>query len=133
MSTDEALITTGIPEAADQQRTTLRRNIITSIVGQALEWYDFFLYGTAAALIFGKLFFPIGLFVGMSHLFVFGVGLAVGGVIAALALRLPIPPDYQAWPVMQRIERIRTTGKVPYGVVMAAAALVAMFLRYWPG
>ena len=33
---------------------------------------------------------------------------------------------------MQRIEQIRTTGKVPYGIVMAAAALLAMFLRYGP-
>lgn len=29
-----------------------------SFVGAVLEWYDFFLYGTASALIFGKLFFP---------------------------------------------------------------------------
>ncbi|WP_454874666.1 MFS transporter [Paraburkholderia xenovorans] len=43
----------------DEQRIRLRRSVITSVVGQALEWYDFFLYGTAAALIFGKLFFPI--------------------------------------------------------------------------
>jgi metabolite-proton symporter len=29
-----------------------------SLIGTAIEWYDFFLYGTAAALIFNKLFFP---------------------------------------------------------------------------
>jgi MFS family permease len=36
----------------------LRKAVIASTVGTAIEWYDFFLYGTAAGLIFGKLYFP---------------------------------------------------------------------------
>ncbi|MER6583067.1 MFS transporter [Nonomuraea sp. NPDC001023] len=35
-----------------------RRVIIAALVGTSLEWYDFFLYTTAATLVFGKLFFP---------------------------------------------------------------------------
>jgi metabolite-proton symporter len=35
-----------------------RKVIIASLVGTSLEWYDFFLYGTAAALVFNTLFFP---------------------------------------------------------------------------
>jgi MFS family permease len=38
--------------------TELRRVVVGSLVGTALEWYDFFIYGTAAALVFNKLFFP---------------------------------------------------------------------------
>src|SRR6266540_1147402 len=34
------------------------RVIVASLIGTSLEWYDFFLYGSAAALVFGKLFFP---------------------------------------------------------------------------
>ena len=35
-----------------------RRVIAASLIGTSLEWYDFFLYSSAAALVFGKLFFP---------------------------------------------------------------------------
>src|SRR6201985_965804 len=45
-----------LPEAA--QSAQLRRAVIASTVGTTIEWYDFFLYGTAAGLVFGKLYFP---------------------------------------------------------------------------
>jgi metabolite-proton symporter len=45
-----------LPEA--EHSAQLRKAVIASTVGTAIEWYDFFLYGTAAGLVFGKLFFP---------------------------------------------------------------------------
>src|SRR3954452_9015666 len=40
------------------RRTQRRRAVVASTVGTTIEWYDFFLYGTAAALVFPKVFFP---------------------------------------------------------------------------
>src|SRR5207244_4937127 len=40
------------------RRSQIRRALFASTVGTSIEWYDFFLYGTAAALVFPKLFFP---------------------------------------------------------------------------
>lgn len=37
---------------------SIRRVVAASLIGTTIEWYDFFLYGTAAALVFNKLFFP---------------------------------------------------------------------------
>ncbi|MGT8855920.1 MFS transporter [Enterobacter sp. 186315] len=49
---------------AQQESTTtvLRKNkkvLIASLTGSAIEWFDYFLYGTAAALVFNKIFFPM--------------------------------------------------------------------------
>ena len=46
---------TGIDETPRTQR---RRAVVASVVGTTIEWYDFFLYGTTAALIFPAVFFP---------------------------------------------------------------------------
>src|SRR6202163_946201 len=40
------------------QRTQVRRAAMASAIGTTIEWYDFFLYTTAAALVFPHLFFP---------------------------------------------------------------------------
>jgi MFS family permease len=46
------------PLSESDHRAQLRRAVIASTVGTTIEWYDFLLYGTTTALVFGKLFFP---------------------------------------------------------------------------
>ena len=53
-------------------RSALRRVVGASMAGTIVEWYEFFLYGTAATLVFGKLFFP-------------ATGNELDGIIAAFA------------------------------------------------
>src|SRR6266480_6100910 len=37
---------------------SIRLVAVASMIGTTIEWYDFFLYGTAAALVFNRLYFP---------------------------------------------------------------------------
>ena len=56
-----------------------RRAAVASMVGTAVEWYDYFIFGTASALVFGKLFFPIAdnpLIGTLAAFATFGVGFA---------------------------------------------------------
>ncbi|MGY3587897.1 metabolite-proton symporter [Bradyrhizobium sp. USDA 4341] len=41
-----------------EHQLQMRRAVIASTVGTAIEWYDFFLYSTVTGLVFAKLFFP---------------------------------------------------------------------------
>jgi MFS transporter, MHS family, shikimate and dehydroshikimate transport protein len=63
----------------DTAPTELRRVVSASVVGTALEWYDFFIYGFAVTLVFNELFFrtgdpSMGIILGFAT---FGVGFAV--------------------------------------------------------
>src|SRR5208283_6219343 len=53
-----AMATTVGPLTDAEHSAQLRKAVIASTVGTTIEWYDFFLYGTAAGLVFGKLYFP---------------------------------------------------------------------------
>jgi MFS family permease len=44
--------------ARTSETNSVRLVAVASFIGTTIEWYDFFLYGTAAALVFNRLFFP---------------------------------------------------------------------------
>ncbi len=64
----------------------LRRALLASTIGTLIEWYDFLVYGTVTALVFGKLFFPhaspiVGVLEAFSVFFIGFVGRPIGAAI----------------------------------------------------
>src|SRR5215475_443020 len=47
-----------VPLTSSEHQVQLRRAVVASTIGTAIEWYDFFLYSTVTGLVFAKLFFP---------------------------------------------------------------------------
>lgn len=45
---------------APDEAASLRRILWSSVIGTAVEWYDFLIYGAATALVFNKVFFAAG-------------------------------------------------------------------------
>jgi len=43
-----------------EDKALLKRVVMASLIGATVEWYDFFLYGTVAGIVFNKLYFPTG-------------------------------------------------------------------------
>ena len=70
----------------DQLKSSMRKVALTALTGTSIEWYDFFLYATAAALVFPSVFFPesdptMGLILSFGT-FAFGfVARPIGGIL----------------------------------------------------
>jgi metabolite-proton symporter len=74
----------GLPDT--EHSAHLRKAVIAATVGTTIEWYDFFIYGTAAGLVFPKLFFPnsdplVGTLAAFSTYFIGFVGRPIGAAI----------------------------------------------------
>ncbi|HXR01959.1 MAG TPA: MFS transporter, partial [Pseudomonas sp.] len=79
---------TGIADASTtpKKARSYRLAGAASMAGTTIEWYDFFLYGTAAALIFNKIFFPaldpiIGVLAAFATYAVGFLGRPLGGIL----------------------------------------------------
>ena len=84
MSAAESTLISGMSD--DEHRRQLRRAVIASTVGTTIEWYDFLLYGTASALVFGPIFFPkedplAGVLASFAIFFIGFVGRPIGAAI----------------------------------------------------
>ncbi|MDF3881426.1 MFS transporter, partial [Cupriavidus basilensis] len=45
---------------ASPNEKAIRKVVMASVIGATIEWYDFFLYGVVAGIVFNKLYFPAG-------------------------------------------------------------------------
>ncbi|MGO8915146.1 MAG: MFS transporter [Stellaceae bacterium] len=82
------MVSTAIDSKLSDSRHSaeLRKAVIAATVGTTIEWYDFFIYGTAAGLVFPKLFFPnedplTGTLASFGTYFVGFVGRPIGAAI----------------------------------------------------
>ncbi|MGW5722485.1 MFS transporter [Amycolatopsis sp. NPDC003865] len=74
-------------DVAKTRPRAFRKLLAAGLVGSSIEWYDFFLYGTAAALVFPKVFFPhssalTGTLLAFSTFWAGFVARPIGGVLA---------------------------------------------------
>ena len=77
---------TALPEAGPEKTRGVTRIALASAIGATIEWYDFFLYGVVAGLVFNKLFFPsydpvIGTLLSYTTFAIGFVARPIGGVI----------------------------------------------------
>jgi metabolite-proton symporter len=67
-------------------RNHARKVLISSLIGSTIEWYEFFIYGTAASLVFDQLFFPefdplVGTLLALSTFAIAFIARPIGGVV----------------------------------------------------
>jgi len=120
--------------------TSLRRVAMTALAGASIEWYDFFLYGTAAALIFPTAFFPADmppLVAQIASLSTFAIGFVarpVGGIIFGhFGDRIGRKRTLVIALMMMGIASTLIGFLPSYGVMGVAAPIALILLRFTQG
>lgn len=127
---------------ADQpaDRKNMRKVALTSLAGTSIEWYDFFLYGTAAAVVFPKAFFPqdlppmVLLIISFSTFAVGFVARPVGGLIFGHFGDQIGRKRTLVVALMMMGSATTLIGLLPtYGTIGVAAPLLLVLLRFVQG
>ena len=120
-----------------------RRNmlpvILASTLGTTIEWYDFFLYGTAATLVFPKLFFPtfnpfVGTLLSLTTFLVGFIARPIGGIVFGhLGDRIGRKSTLIATLLLMGIATF-VVGFLPgYATIGVAAPLLVSVMRFCQG
>lgn len=125
-------------QPADQKN--MRKVALTSLAGTSIEWYDFFLYGTAAAVVFPKAFFPqdlppmVLLIISFSTFAVGFVARPVGGLIFGHFGDQIGRKRTLVVALMMMGSATTLIGLLPtYGTIGVAAPLLLVLLRFVQG
>ena len=121
-------------------KSNMRKVALTSLAGTSIEWYDFFIYGTAAAIVFPKAFFPqdlppmVLLIISFSTFAVGFVARPVGGIIFGhFGDRVGRKRTLVA-ALMMMGAATTLIGLLPtYGTIGIAAPLLLVLLRFVQG
>jgi len=122
------------------ERKNMRKVALTSLAGTSIEWYDFFLYGTAAAVVFPKAFFPqdlppmVLLIISFSTFAVGFIARPVGGLIFGHFGDRVGRKKTLVVALMMMGSATTLIGLLPtYGTVGVAAPLLLVLLRFVQG
>ena len=136
MATNQAVLASG----AREQRISGIRVAFTALAGTSIEWYDFFLYGTAAALVFPTVFFDQGLppFVSLLASFsTFAVGFIarpIGGILFGhFGDRIGRKTALVTALVMMGVATTLIGCLPSYAIIGAAAPALLILLRFVQG
>jgi len=125
-----------MPETAERAERTLR---LASSVGTIIEWYDFFAFASAAALVFDRAFFPrvdplVGVLLG---LMTYAVGFAtrpIGGIVFGILGDRVGRKRALVWSLVLMGLATMAVGLVPtYASIGVAAPLLLVLLRLTQG
>ncbi|AXB43373.1 MFS transporter [Amycolatopsis albispora] len=127
------------PLAPPAQSAQLRRVVGASLVGTTIEWYDFFIYASAAGLVFGTQFFPAldgtaALLASFATLGVSFVARPVGGIVAGhLGDRYGRKAVLVATLLLMGISTVGVGVLPSYGSIGVAAPVLLVVLRLLQG